>query len=67
MLVKLSPVRDFLVKPAVGDRLLHLNDALEKPLRVGELHSPDRSTDLYGRFRGYAELAARTLHSTVWV
>jgi hypothetical protein len=55
------------VKPAVGDCLLHLDNAFKKSLRVGELHSPDRATYLYGRFGGYAELAARTLHSTVWV
>ncbi len=67
MLVQLSPVWDFLVKPAVGDCLLHLDDAFEKSLRVGELPSPDRATDLYGCFGGYSELAARTLHSTVRV
>jgi hypothetical protein len=67
MLIQLSPVRDFFVKPSIGDCLFHLDDAFEKPLRVRKLHSPDCSTKLYGCFRGYAELAARTLYSTVWV
>ena len=44
MLVELSPMRDFLVKPAIGDRLFEFDNAFEKPLCVREFHSPDRAT-----------------------
>src|SRR5947209_1205162 len=47
MLVQLSPMRNFLVKPTVRDCLFQLDDALEKPFRVGQLHSPDCSTELH--------------------
>src|SRR5438552_2776266 len=63
MLVQLSPMRNFFVKPAIGDCLFEFDNAFEKPFRVRELHPlivRQSSTDAFGDMR-----SSRPEHFTV--